>query len=141
MKPISYHLRFDWRRSLTNDSGYQILRIDLLHGLDIGLRLFAGLIRFGVIVSQNPEMSRSVLGLAAFAEVGVHGQIVADGILPAVVLRFEVRIFLPGNKCFMFTPFQSCYCSFGKLLHTAQKSNHFHLFFEKKILNTNKYDH
>ena len=38
-----------------------------------------------------------MLGLAALAEVGVHGEVVPHRVLPAVVLRLEVWVHLPAK--------------------------------------------
>ena len=48
-------------------------------------------------------MSGAVLGLAALAEMRVHGEVVAHRVLPAVVLRLEVRVVLPEKDRMRFS--------------------------------------
>ena len=50
-----------------------------------------------VVIRQHPEVPGPVLGLVPLAEVRVHGQVVADGVLPAVVLHLEERVAVTEN--------------------------------------------
>ena len=46
---------------------------------------------------EHPDVSRPVRGLGPLPEVGVHREVVAHAVLPAVVLRAEVRVVLTVN--------------------------------------------
>ena len=49
-------------------------------------------------VGQRPEVARAALGLVALAEVGVHREVVAHAVLPAVVARFVEAEVTPESE-------------------------------------------
>ena len=51
-----------------------------------------------VVLCHDPEVPRAVLRLVPLPEVRVHGEVVADGVLPAVVLGLEVRVAVTEEK-------------------------------------------
>ena len=67
--------------------------------LEQGCRYLKSVILIHVVkVGKNPKMSGPVFRLVALPEVRVHGQVVADRVLPLVVVGREVRIAVSVNK-------------------------------------------
>ena len=47
--------------------------------------------RLSALISQDPDVTCTLLGSAALPEVGIHREVVADAVLPSVVLCLVVR--------------------------------------------------